>query len=164
MPGPAPATSSRTMLETSTSPPSAWLATRAGVVHGVAEEVVGLTDGVAGVNADPDVDRRRCVGEDAADAVLDVLRAGDCAPRTGEREHRTVALGLDDAPTLAVVASSMTELWRRRTSSHAWSPRRLFRTVESTMSVKTIVTVPSAARVPDRSGRSRRIVPRVVRG
>jgi hypothetical protein len=62
--------------------------------------VVGLVERVTGVNADPDADRRRVVGEGTTELALDCPCLGDRPPCAGEREHGSVALGLDN---LAVV-------------------------------------------------------------
>ena len=67
-----------------------------GVVDSGAEEVLRFFDCVACVNANPDSDWWGGVGEGSLDSGLDCLSAGDRAACTGERQHRPVALSLDN--------------------------------------------------------------------
>src|SRR4029450_3941722 len=66
------------------------------IVNRLAEEVVGFLQRVAGVDSDSDADRRRAASECPTDLALDRLRAGDTPSRAREREHRSIALCLDD--------------------------------------------------------------------
>src|SRR5215831_6303313 len=128
------------------------------VIDRSTEEVVGLTDRVSGVDADPDADRRRRVGKDRTDRELDRLRRGDSPARARERKHRSVALCFYDRSAVRDSCLSDHVVVPPNDFEPCVAPKRAVRTVESTMSVKTIVTVPSAARLLDKSGRSRWIV------
>src|SRR3954451_8729028 len=70
------------------------------VVNRLAEEMVGLVQRVAGVDSDSDADRRRAVSECSADLALDRLRTCDAPSRARKREHRSVALCLDDGAAM----------------------------------------------------------------
>ena len=125
------------------------------VMDGRAEEVVGFVKRVAGVDSDPDADRRRDGQRMHRDRALD-----RCAHATARRALGNASIDPSPCvsttvPPCAAVASSMIAWCRRRRSSQAWSPRRASKTVESTMSVKTIVTVPSESSALERSGFSR---------
>ena len=101
MPGPPPAMRSRTRLEDQHLSSERLAREARGVVHGIAEKVIGFADSVACVNTDPDADWRRGVLEHPSDPGLDLLRTRNRPPRTREREHRAITLGLDDAPALS---------------------------------------------------------------
>lgn len=128
------------------------------VVDRGTEEVVSFMYRIACVDPDPDADRGRGIGEGGVDRQLNRLRASDGAARARNASIDPSPCVSTIVPPYAPVVSLITSLCRRMTSSHPWSPRRAVSTVESTMSVKTIVTVPSAARLLERSGRSRWIV------
>ena len=66
------------------------------VVDCRAEEVVAFVERVACVSSDPDSNRRRDVSECADDRALDRLGTRNGSSCAREREHRSVALRLDD--------------------------------------------------------------------
>src|SRR5262245_63898230 len=67
-----------------------------GVVDGCAEELLAFAERVTGVDADPNPQRRRYVGVLRGDAALDRFGTRHGPPCAGEREHRSVALSIDD--------------------------------------------------------------------
>ena len=86
--------------------------------------------------------------------ALDVDRTAQRRRRLREDEHEAVALVLDLVAVVGPQARRKIALCWRSSSSQRSSPRRSLSTVESSMSLKRIVTVPSGAAWERMSGRS----------